>query len=56
MSAIRKQLSEKKLEGSIRYIDTLNRSIQDESSSTIEIWGQAVDMLSNLKDETIRKF
>ncbi|HHF0524977.1 TPA: hypothetical protein ACTUT5_001763 [Legionella anisa] len=56
MNAIRKQLSEKKLEGSIRYIDTLNRSIQDEGSSTIEIWGQAVDMLNNLKDETIRKF
>ncbi|KTD40244.1 hypothetical protein Lpar_1561 [Legionella parisiensis] len=56
MNAIRKQLSAKKLEDSIRYIDTLNRSAQDESSSTIEIWGQAVDMLNNLKDESIRKF
>lgn len=56
MHAIRKQLREKKLEDSIRYIDTLNRSTQDESSSTIEIWGQAVDMLNNLKDENIRKF
>ncbi|MCE0721635.1 MULTISPECIES: hypothetical protein [Legionella] len=56
MNAIRKQLSEKKLEDSIRYIDTLNRSTQDESSLTIEIWGQAVDMLNNLKDETVRKF
>lgn len=56
MNAIRKQLREKKLEDSIRYIGALNRSAQDENSSTIEIWGQAVDMLNNLKDENIRKF
>lgn len=55
MYAIRKQLSRNKLEDSIRYIDD-SEIHADEGSSTIEIWGQAMDLFANLKDKTIRKF
>lgn len=56
MNAVRKQLSEKKLEDSIRYIDSQSRSSQNEGSSTIEIWDQVVDILNTLKNKNIYSF
>ncbi|MGL5743002.1 MAG: hypothetical protein ACRCXC_10955 [Legionella sp.] len=55
MNAIRKQLKPQKLENSIRYVDAKVLAAQEESSSTIEIWGQAVEMLDNLGDKNRAK-
>ncbi|WP_010654894.1 hypothetical protein [Fluoribacter dumoffii] len=53
MDAIRKRLSEEKIEDSIRFLPAQSRSCH-EDSSTIEIWGPAVDMLNTMKRKYIK--
>jgi hypothetical protein len=43
------------IDDSIRFIDATSMSTKNEGSSTIEIWGQALEALEKLIDKNQRK-
>jgi hypothetical protein len=55
MKAIRLQVDGDKLEDSIRFVDAKDLSSKIEGSSTIEVWGQAVDALDTLIENNLSK-